>query len=33
MIPMKVADENMMDLPQADPVLAQLHLGPFPAID
>jgi hypothetical protein len=33
MIPMKVADENMMDLPQADPVFAKLHLGSFSAID
>jgi hypothetical protein len=33
MIPMKVTDENMVDLPQADPVFAKLHLGPFSAID
>jgi hypothetical protein len=33
MIPMKVADENMMDLPQADPEFAKLYLGPFSAID
>jgi hypothetical protein len=33
MIPMKVADKNMMDLPQADPVFTKLHLGSFSAID
>jgi hypothetical protein len=33
MIPMKVADEDMVDLPQAYPVPAQLHLGSLSAID
>jgi len=32
MIPMEVADEKMMNLSQADPVFAQLHLGSFSAI-
>ena len=30
---MKVANENMMDLPQADPEFAKLHLGSFSTID
>jgi hypothetical protein len=33
MIPVQVADENMVDLPQADPVFAKLHLCTFSAID
>jgi hypothetical protein len=33
MIPVEVADEYVMDLPQAYPVFAKLHLGSFPAID
>jgi hypothetical protein len=33
MIPVQVADENMVDLPQADPVFAKLHLGSFSTVD
>ena len=33
MIPVQVADENMVDLPQADPVFAKLHLCTFSAIN
>ena len=33
MIPMKMGNENMMNPAQSAPVLPELHLGPFPAIN
>jgi hypothetical protein len=33
MIAMQVADENMIDFREPYPVLSQLHLGAFTAVD